>query len=255
MRVAVSDYDGTLSLGGRVPDETVTAISAWRSAGNVFGLATGRDLSMLLPEIERWGFEYDFLVCATGAIIYDGDLSVLGSTDIAGAMVPRVLEHSAARASQHCALFAHGAAYLHLNGDGSWYPKLGVPYTEVTLAEAAAVRGVQQISLTYPLAAEAEAHARRLNETFGEWLYAYQNGWCIDIARAGISKATGIADLLNAKGWPEEGLLAVGDGQNDLPMIRRFGGVTVSGAADAVRREAKKEYASVGAMLRDALPG
>ncbi len=253
MRVAASDYDGTLHLRGEVPAETVAAIRAWRDAGNVFGVATGRDLSMLLPEIERWGFDFDFLVCATGAIVYDGNLSVLHSTDIADAVVPDLLAHPATHASQHCAVFSLGTAYLHLNGPDSWYPRLGVPYTEVTLEEAAKVRRVQQVSLTYPNADEAAAHTRSLNQAFDGSLYAYQNKWCIDIARVGISKATGLEALLAAKGWPEEGLLAVGDGQNDLPMIRRFDGVTVSGAADAVRREARAEYTSVGHMLRTAL--
>ncbi len=253
MRIAASDYDGTLNMRGAIAPETVAAIRAWRAAGNVFGIATGRDLSMLLPEIVRWDIGFDFLVCATGAIVYDGDLSVLHRTDIDDAAVPRLLAHPAAEASQHCAVFADGTAYLHLNGTGSWYPKLNVPYTKVTMAQAAAMRGVQQISLTYPDAAQAAMHARDLNEVFDGALHAYQNGWCIDVARAGISKATGLNALLAAKGWPEEGLLAVGDGRNDLPMIRRFSGVTVAGADEEVRREARAEYASVGDMLRSAL--
>jgi HAD superfamily hydrolase (TIGR01484 family) len=253
MRIAASDYDGTLCIRGAIAPETIAAIRAWRAAGNAFGIVTGRDLSMLLPEIARWNIEFDFLVCATGAIVYDGTLSVLHRTDIADETVPRLLAHSAVRSSQHCALFADGTAYLHLNGTGSWYPKLHLPYTEVSLAEAARVRGVQQVSLTYPAAAEAEGHTRDLNAAFSGALHAYQNGWCIDIARAGISKATGLAELLAARAWPEEGLLAVGDGRNDLPMIRRFGGVTVTGADEEVRREARAEYASVGDMLRSAL--
>ena len=40
MRLAVSDYDGTLKIDNAVSLENIAAVTAWRKAGNLFGIAT-----------------------------------------------------------------------------------------------------------------------------------------------------------------------------------------------------------------------
>lgn len=43
MKIAFSDYDGTLSVSDTgVTAETIEAIHAWRSSGNKFGIVTGK---------------------------------------------------------------------------------------------------------------------------------------------------------------------------------------------------------------------
>ena len=255
MRVAATDYDGTLCIDHVVAEETLAAITRWRAAGNVFGIVTGRDLSMVVHEVDRWKIPVDFLVCCNGAVVYDGERTLLHSADIPDCVVARVLRHPAALASVHYELCISGVVHLYIRDERSWFPKIGVPYRVATLEEAVAARGIQQISLSYFTAEEGKRHADALNESFsGEGVHAHQNKWCVDVTRSGVDKASGILELLRLRGWPEEGLLAIGDGENDLSMIRHFNGVTVPGAPDVVTSAASGIYATVGAMLTNAMP-
>lgn len=251
MRVAVTDYDGTLNIRGKVPEKALDAVRRWREAGNIFGIATGRDLSMILPETEKWQIPYDFLICCNGAAIYGPgpELEVLYSAAIADPLVPRVLTHPAGQASMHYELCSDGVVHLYVRSEESWFPGLGFPYEALGYEDALTMTGLQQICFAYASAAEGEEYADALNEAFAGRLRAHQNGRCIDITGGGISKASGIAELLAMRQWPERGLLAVGDGGNDLPMIRRYGGFSVAGAAAAVQREATAVYDDVGEML------
>ena len=250
-RVAVTDYDGTLCLEGCVGDDTIAAIERWRRAGNVFGIATGRDLSLITHATNRWDIPFDFLICANGAAIYDSALNVLMQATIPDTVVPDVLRHPASRASMHLELCVEGALQIYVADERSWFPTLGAPYREISYEEALNAKNLQQISLAYSTFEECTAYTAAVAEAFGDTLNPQTNDVCLDITRAGVDKCSGILSLLSLKGWPEKGLLAIGDGGNDLPMIRRFGGFTVTGATDEIKAEAAGVYASVGEMLRD----
>ena len=53
MKVAASDYDGTLLRGGKIDAETKEGIARWRAAGHKFGVVSGRDYGMLVPQQRR----------------------------------------------------------------------------------------------------------------------------------------------------------------------------------------------------------
>ena len=71
MKVAASDYDGTLLRGGKIDEETLLAVKKWRAAGNKFGVISGRDYGMLVPQLRAFGLEFDYTVCNNGGIIRD----------------------------------------------------------------------------------------------------------------------------------------------------------------------------------------
>lgn len=160
MRVAVSDYDGTLCIGEKVNERTLSAISQWRAAGNMFGIATGRDLSLLLIETGRWKIPYDFLICCNGALVYNHDLTRIMLSDIDDALISGM-----------------------------------------------------------------------------------------DVTSKDINKATGILNVLAAKKWPEKEILVIGDDANDLSMILRFNGFTVTTGLDYLKGHAREVFDDVGEML------
>ena len=254
MRVAISDYDGTISLGGiggDVDHAVVEAVREWRESGNAFGIATGRDLSMIVYETERWGIPFDFLICCNGAVIYDGALRPRQSIDVPDEVVPDLLMHPAAMRSMHLELSSNGVVNLYVRDKRSWFLTLGPSYNEISFDDALHTKNVQQVSFAYLDVADATACAKELTRDFGDVVVPQQNGRSVDMTKRGVSKATGIEDALRIFDLSADGLLAIGDGTNDIPMIERYGGFTVKGATDAVKRAAKKIYPDVAAMLRD----
>lgn len=262
MMIAVTDYDGTLCRNGQVEADTLSAIARWRAGGNMFGIATGRDFGMTVYELDRWGVPFDFLICCNGAALYGAQREALQYTNIDDALVPQLLQHPAGMRSIHYELCRGETTCLYKRSPESWFPALGVPYTEVSFEEALAFTGVQQICFGYEpddgrspgmlngSIRLGASYAAMLNESFSGSLSAHHNKGCIDITKAGVSKAGGILDLLKLRQWPEERVLVIGDGENDLPMIRRFKGFAVAGASAPVLAEAAGVFESVGELLR-----
>ena len=62
MKVAASDYDGTLLRGGKIDAETKEGIARWRAAGHKFGVISGRVVGLLAPQLEEYGVDVDYTV-------------------------------------------------------------------------------------------------------------------------------------------------------------------------------------------------
>ncbi len=249
MRVAVSDYDGTLKRGGEVAAGDLAAIIKWMESGNKFGLATGRDLGMTLHETERHGIPFDFLVCMNGCSLYGRDRSLIQQTKMDDALIPELLNHPAADAAFHIAVMGQWQLSLFFRGGESWFLRVGIPYREISFDEAVSRKNVEQVSFGYVGRGETAEWARQLNRDFAGRLVAHQNVNSIDVNPAGTDKAQGVKDLLALKKWAPQDVLAIGDGGNDLGMLGAFGGYTLENAPDEVKKTAKCVVGSVAEML------
>ena len=60
MKIAASDYDGTLFRNEEIAKSDAEAVHKWRLAGHKFGVVTGRDYGMLAPQLKHYGIESDY---------------------------------------------------------------------------------------------------------------------------------------------------------------------------------------------------
>lgn len=248
MRIAVSDYDGTMFHGGKLLGDVVGAVTRWRDGGNRFGIATGRDYSMIATEIERWGIPVDFVVAINGAAVYDDRGTLLCSRLIPNAEIPVILGHPSAKASLHFQLSGIGPLRVVLGPD-SWFPKLGVKYEEVSCADAAHLTDLGQISMAFASEDECMGWEVMLREDLGDIIDPHRNKTTIDINVLGADKAGGIDEIVRVNGWEGCEIRTIGDGGNDLGMIRKFTGFTVPGAQKDVTKAAKRVCADLEDML------
>lgn len=248
MHIVASDYDGTLYSQGQLLGDVTGAVRRWREAGNLFGLATGRDFAMTAPEADKWQLPLDFYVCLNGAAIYNKDRQLLHQTCLDDKLIPELVRHPAAAASIHIQLSEVDELRFVVR-EGSWFPGLGYPFTEVTDAEAATFRNLGQISVAYRDLRESDKWEEVLRRDFGDAIAPHHNKMCIDINPGGVDKAYGLSWLVRHMGWDKERVHVVGDASNDLAMIRQFGGYTVPGATMEVAEAAVCTCLDVPDML------
>lgn len=101
MKVAASDYDGTLFRQDRIAKSDAEAIKKWREAGHKFGVVSGRDHGMLVPQLQHYGVGYDYLACNNGGIICAADGTVLWEAEIAPEMLAALTHLPLVRKSFH----------------------------------------------------------------------------------------------------------------------------------------------------------
>ncbi len=250
MHIVASDYDGTMYHQGELIGDLIPAIEMWRAAGNVFGIATGRDYPMIRREVERWQIPLDFIVCLNGAFAVDASGRELFRHYLDDAHIPAICRHPAAAESLHIQLSGDGPTRVFLR-PASWFPKTDLEFEEISYHDALAATTMGQISLSYPTLEACREWEYRLRDDFAGVIATHPNKISIDLNRAGVDKAQGVADLIAANGWQEHPVSVIGDGINDIGMIVRFGGFTVPGAQNEVAAAARKVYANVGEMLKE----
>ena len=254
-KVAASDFDGTLFREQKFSSEDLEAIKNWRAAGNKFGLVTGRCYPMLIPHLQAADLKIDFAICDNGAIIFDGAQKIIFETEIPKETLLELFNEPFLKKSLHFLFEAADEVFCVNVKENSWViterPRWEFFLTFIDAAQVKSLsKKINQFALGFGSSEEAQEAADFLNRNYGEKIFAQKNTRSLDIVIAGMNKARGVENLLNFYDWRGE-VYVIGDESNDLPMIKKFGGCTVSTAKDFVKREASAVFDSVGAMLQN----
>ena len=246
IKIAVTDFDGTLSpFKERIPDENIKAIHKWRSAGNKFGIATGRCLDFIEFDLKNYDITLDFLICVNGAVVFNKNREILHSVTIPIDVMKEFIKLPLVKDS--------GLPLIVLCERNSYSIR---PYPEVpadivptlTLEEAAAREDVVQFGIRFETVEDTVKAIAEIQKDF-PMLGGNPNRNYLDINIKPVDKKYGIERLLELMHWQDNQIFVIGDDINDLPMIKHFKGFTVKNAAPLVRDAALKIYNSVGEML------
>jgi Cof subfamily protein (haloacid dehalogenase superfamily) len=238
-RLIASDIDGTLlDPLERVTPVTAAAVARVLAADVPFVLATGRPPRWVSRPAEALGVS-GYAVCANGAVIYDiGRDKVL---DVHG-LSPLLLRDVAAQIDDlltdcHLAVERVGGEALALDGGefrteaGYRHPWPGDPSLTTSRAELLGHEAVKLLVRHYELPSAAIAAA--ITPTLGDAVsitFSSSVGM-LEVAMAGVTKATGLADVADRLGVAAADVVAFGDMPNDTAMLRWAGlGVAVGNA-------------------------
>ena len=249
MKIAITDYDGTLKdfKSGTVPKNNIEAIQKWRRAGNKFGIATGRNISMLDFELKNYDITLDFVVCVNGAVVLDGERSIINSVRIPPAIVKEFIKLPLVSDTNNQIIVFCEREIFSIR-PYSEIPIELVPH--ISFEDIVKRDDIVQVGIKFQTAEEALKIKEELPKIF-PMLCGNPNRIYLDINMSGVDKKYGISRLLNINGWQDCPLFVIGDDSNDLPMIKEYKGYTVKTAAPFMHEAAAKVYDSVGDMLND----
>ena len=247
MKIAITDYDGTLKdiKSGIVPQFNVEAIQKWRKSGNKFGIATGRNISMLDFELKNYDITLDFVVCVNGAVVLDKERNILHSVRIPPSIVKEFTKLPIVTDTDNQIIVFCERKVFSIRPYSEMPIEL-VP--KISFEELLQHDDVVQFGIKFKTAEESLKMKEDLPKIF-PMLGGNPNRNYLDINMSGVNKKYGISQLLKMMNWQDYPLFVIGDDSNDLPMIKEYNGYTVKTAAPFMHEAAVKIYNSVGDML------
>ena len=227
-RVVALDVDGTvLDHDGSLPAEVRAAIRAVADAGVPVVLSTGRSWHGTLPVVEQLGLATGPSVCSNGAVIVDfpPERIVKAITFDPRAVIEKVTAYAPGTL---IAVEEIGRGY-RLNGH---FP-VGDLTGEMVIedVEELSSRPVTRIILRDPARSDRDfvTLAEQLG-LHGVQYYVGYSAW-LDIAPEGVTKASGLDEVVTGLGVSPIDVLAVGDGRNDAEMLAWAGRGVAMGQA------------------------
>jgi hydroxymethylpyrimidine pyrophosphatase-like HAD family hydrolase len=235
------DIDGTLlTHGGELSAGVRQAVADVRAAGHHVVLASGRSLIAMTPVARALGIDDGPMVCSNGAVTVRLDAELPGGWEL-----------------DHVETFDPGPALRLLRTelpDALFAVEdIGVGFRmndlfpegeldglhQVVSFEDLWSRDVTRVVVRSPERTPEDFSAMAARIGLGDVTYAV--GWTawMDLAPQGVTKASGLERLRTRLGVQSAATLAVGDGHNDVDMLRWAGrGVAMGDADDVVRAAA-----------------
>ena len=235
-RLVALDIDGTLvDYDGVMPNSLKLAVQRVLAVGIPVVIATGRSWPGTRPIVEALNLPAGEHVCSNGAVAVsypEGQITKAITFDPAPII-------AAVRREAPTALIAveDPDASFRLSAD---FPvgELNGPQRVVSIAELAA-HPVTRVVVRDPSSTEETFVA--LAQRLGLQGVGYFVGWAawLDICPEGIDKAHGLTDVCKSLGIAAKDVLAIGDGRNDIAMLKWAGrGVALGDATDDVKAAA-----------------
>jgi Cof subfamily protein (haloacid dehalogenase superfamily) len=216
------DIDGTLLReDGHVSDEVLAQVARVQELGHEVMLATGRSVSMTLPVLDRFTLTPQYVVCSNGAITLKRDPGApTGYSRIAVEAFDPTEVLTTIRGSLADASYA-------VEDENGFYRYTGF-FPDSTLGAASERVDFEELlrhEATRVVVISPE-HAIEdflsIVERMGLHKVTYNVGWTawLDIAPDGVNKATALERVREWLGVPRSDVMAVGDGRNDIDMLR-----------------------------------
>ncbi|WP_104167476.1 HAD family hydrolase [Arthrobacter sp. SX1312] len=242
------DVDGTLvDHEGAMTDEVRDAARAVIEAGHDVIIATGRSLGATLPVIGLLGITRGYAVCSNGGVTLRIDAALPGGFEVIDRVTfdPRPAL-SALRDRLPSAKYAlEDDRGRFLSTESFQDASFGSEAESVGFEEMLESRAVRVVVFSTDSSAEEFGEAVAAIGLHG---VTYSVGWTawLDIAAAGVTKASALEVLRDRLGTSRAHTVAVGDGRNDIEMLQWAGrGVAMGQAPDEVRSVASEVTGSV----------
>jgi Cof subfamily protein (haloacid dehalogenase superfamily) len=241
VRLIASDIDGTLlDPLGQLSPRTAAAIGRASAAGIHFVAATGRQLSQVPAAVAASGVR--LAVGSNGAIAAELGGDVLFEELLGPEAASAVVSYLATEVEgvRFSAVRDHGARHAAEPGYLDLLTPRELAFWRVEVASLSEVVSQPTLKLTvrHPELSADELLAV-LDESGLSGFHATTSGApFVEIAGAGVTKATGVARLCALLGVAAEEVLALGDAKNDVELLEWAGlgvamGNAVSAASDA----------------------
>lgn len=230
------DVDGTIVDWDNVMTPTVReSVRAVAASGIHVVLSTGRSVPGVMDAADKLGFEHGIAVASNGAVTFSySPVEVLSKVTFDARETVKLLLDHVPDAAVAVEEIGRGYRINKPFPDGEITGEMILQSVEDLVAEP-----VTRVIIRSPdqSAEEFIELAERLGLHGTNYFVGY-TAW-LDLAPSGVTKASGLDSVATRLGVEQSRVLAIGDGRNDLEMLRWAGrGVAMGGAPVEVQDSA-----------------
>lgn len=215
MKAVFFDVDGTLidCVEKKIPASSIKAIEELRKNGYKVALATGRDINSIRGIKDLDISVFDAYVLNNGAAIYDNTLRCIKDFPFLREDVEKILEYCN---NKNMSLIFDTVEGPYLATEITDFLVEGKKYYKEEIPPYIEWKGeeIVKINIFAPMGYDFSELEKDISARIVPCPTV-----CYDVMAKGISKQTGICELMKYYGFNEDDYMAFGDQENDLEML------------------------------------
>lgn len=230
-KILISDYDGTFYQNGIDIKKNIDKVNEFRTLGNLFVLATGRSYVDLKIMIDKYKIPYDYLILNHGALLLSKNLEVLNVFILDKELVVSVLEYA--------------------NNNKDIYDVVLIDVFKKKVTDTSNVVKIMLKLYSYDNALDVKKY---IDERYANIKCYYEkedNHYLVEIVSVNASKSSMIEKILVREKIVKDNVFTIGDGINDIDMIRKYNGYRVKNACDELKSITSKVVDSVNCLISE----
>ena len=205
-KILISDYDGTFYQNYIDIKKNIDKVNEFRTLDNLFVLATGRSYVDLKQKIDKYEIPYDYLILNHGALLLSKDLEILKVFTLDKELVDSILEYA---------------------NNKDIYDVILISAFDKNVKDTSNIVKIMLKLYSYDKALEVKNYIDKSYTNIKSYFISEDNHYLVEVVSNKASKSLMIDKILDKEGIVKKNVYTIGDGINDIEMIRDYNGYRV----------------------------
>ncbi len=237
-KVIISDFDDTLYVNNKISDKDIKSIDKFREAGNLFVIATGSSYTSFLRKLGNSKLNYDYLIVNHGSTIFKENNIMFNEVLDFNILKEIVKKYNLEDNNNYTLVKNTLGNFFSTAREG-----LVKPYT----------KNITKIHLEFT-DENFKKEFGYLKANYGEKINIYEiSSNNLEIISSKASKLIAIEKVLNEEKINISNVYAIGDGNSDIEMIKKYNGYAMNSSVFELKKYCIKEVSSVSELIKDLL--
>ena len=206
-KILISDYDGTFYQNDRDIKKNIDKVNEFRTLDNLFVLATGRSYVDSKQKIDKYEIPYDYLILNHGALLLSKDLEIIKVFTLDKELVDSILEYA--------------------NNDKDIYDVILISAFDKNVTDTLNIVKIMLKLYSYDKALEVKNYIDKSYTNIKSYFISDDNHYLVEVVSNKASKSLMIDKILDKEEIVKKNVYTIGDGINDIEMIRDYNGYRV----------------------------
>ena len=205
-KILISDYDWTFYQNDIDIKKNIDKVNEFRTLDNLFVLATGRSYVDLKQKIDKYEIPYDYLILNHGALLLSKDLEIIKVFTLDKELVDSILEYA---------------------NNKDIYDVILISAFDKNVTDTLNIVKIMLKLYNYDKALKVKNYIDDRYTNIRGYLVRDEEYYLVEIVSSEASKSLMIDKILDKEKIIKKNVYTIGDGINDIDMIRDYNGYRV----------------------------
>lgn len=234
-QIVFSDYDGTIYITEESMEKNVKAIEEYKNNGGKFVIVTGRSKTSVSNVIKQYNIPYDYIISNNGSVIFNRNNEKIYEQAIKSDVSDKIIGYLKTNENIEISFYDDGDKVEYKNQE---LLKIRIKTSDYKLAQNI------EDEINDKFKDYVKAHS-----AFPGMYYDNHDFVIIDVVSKNAGKDNAIKKLIEMLKIEKEHVATIGDGRNDISMIKEYNGFSMLTAEDGAKEVASMIFESVADVL------